>query len=353
MKTYFVYFILFALVLLACEKDQDMIQLGRDVVPPVITSQQNGFSQVITEETTIDSITFQWRVADFGVATQLSYTLEVDSAGRNFTAPVSLGATPHDSITMTLSSLNTRLLDNLKVTPNVASSLELRVRAAINGTYTTVSDVVHITITPWKEVLEGEPARLWLPGSYQGWDPANAPVIYTVSDGVYEGYVYINSSAGFKFTSSPDWDHINYGYSGTDGILTTDGQAGSLSVATSGYYKFTVDMDKLTYDITLVTTWGLIGTATPGVWDVSTPMAYDIAAGVWRKTVNLSAGALKFRANDGWSLNYGPADSNALEGLLRQTDDAITIPEAGSYTITLDLSRSKAPYAYRYTVTKN
>ncbi len=94
----------------------------------------------------------------------------------------------------------------------MASSLELRVRAAINGTYTTVFDVVRITITPWKEVRENAPANLWLPGGYQGWDPAHALIIYAISDYVYEGYFSINSGTAFKFTSAPDWDHINHGF---------------------------------------------------------------------------------------------------------------------------------------------
>jgi hypothetical protein len=354
MRSFYLYLLAFALVLPACEKDQDMVQLGSDVTAPVITSQQNGFTQVITEENSVsDSITFKWREADFGVATQLTYTVEIDSAGRNFAGAVSLGTTAYDSVTMPMSNFNSRLLDNLKVEPNTASALELRVRAAINGKYTTVSDVVRITVTPWKEVREGEPARLWLPGGYQGWDPANAPVVYAISDNVYEGYVYINSGTAFKFTSAPDWDHINYGFSGTDGILTTDGLADGLSVSTAGYYRLTADTDKLTYNITLVTTWGLVGTASPGGWDASTAMMYDQAADVWRITQDLKAGALKFRANNGWDLNYGPADSNSLEGQLTQTDAAITIPEDGNYTVTLDLSRSSAPYVYRYSVKKN
>ncbi len=92
-------------MLAACEKDQDMVQLGSDITAPVITSQQNGFTQIITEENSVlDSITFRWNGADFGAATQLTYTLEIDSAGRNFASAVSLGATAYDSIIVPLAS---------------------------------------------------------------------------------------------------------------------------------------------------------------------------------------------------------------------------------------------------------
>jgi starch-binding outer membrane protein SusE/F len=197
------------------------------------------------------------------------------------------------------------------------------------------------------------PARLWLPGGYQGWSPATAPTIYAINDAVYEGYIFIPEGTGFKFTNAPDWDHINYGDSGTPGVLTTDGLANGLSINTSGYYKLTANVVELTYDIRLVNSWGMIGTATPGAWDNSSPLTYDMANDVWKATINLVPGALKFRANNNWDLNYGPAVIADLNGTLIQTNDAINITEAGSYTVTLDFSRSEAPYKYTYTVVKN
>jgi hypothetical protein len=338
------------LVMMGCEKDETKAVLNPDATAPQITKVEEGYVGVITEETTTDTLVFEWSQADYGVSTEVSYVLELDSAGRNFSAPIVLATTSLDSVGLIVGDINAKLIDQLKVTPNVASSLELRVRASVNSKFPAVSPVVAIKITPWKATM---PATLWLPGGYQGWSPPTAPVIVAVSDFVYEGYVYIGSGTAFKFTSSPDWDHINYGDSKIAGKLTTDGAADGLSLPVAGYYKFKVDTDQLTYQIDLIKTWGVIGDATPGAWATSTAMTYNQAKDTWSVTLNLKNGALKFRANDGWDINYGPASSNDLSGTLIQTDAAISIPEDGNYTVTIDFSKSKAPYAYTYTVKKN
>jgi hypothetical protein len=121
----------------------------------------------------------------------------------------------------------------------------------------------------------------------------------------------------------------------------------------AGYHRFKVDIANLTYEIYPVESFGVIGTATPGSWDNSTAMEYDVDNGTWSVTLDLAAGALKFRANNSWDVNYGPEDSNALTGKLISTDAAITISENGNYTVTIDMSRSNDAHTYTYVVTKN
>jgi hypothetical protein len=202
------------------------------------------------------------------------------------------------------------------------------------------------------------PAKLWLPGEYQGWNPGAAPTIKAVDAEQFEGYIYISSPTGYKFTSAPDWDHINYGDAGTQGNLTVDGLANGMGLATPGVYKFNVNVSALTYTAILINSMGMIGPATAGGtdagWGASVPMSYDATKDVWSATINLAPGALKFRANNEWTINYGPSDSNAMEGVLIFDDpDAINITEAGSYTVSIDFSRSKTPYKYNYKITKN
>ena len=330
-----------------------MATIQADGVPPEITSHSDGFQQEITKETEMEPIKFAWQGADYGVSTQITYVLQLDSAGRNFTDAVSLGTTSSTEFPTTLAVLNSKLVDELKVTPNIESTVELRVVATVNNKFETVSDVITLKITTWKIIVADKPAMLWLPGGYQGWDPAHAPTITAINDHVFEGYTYIKEGTGFKFTSDPDWNHINYGDSGTPGTLTTDGLANGMSISTPGYYKFIVDVEALTYEIIPINTWGMIGTATPGSWDSSTAMDFDVAKGTWSKTIDLVAGALKFRANNDWGINYGPVDSNVLNGILTQTDGAISITESGNYTVTIDLSKSAPPYKYLYAVKKN
>ncbi|MXV52102.1 SusF/SusE family outer membrane protein [Pedobacter sp. HMF7647] len=339
---------IFFLILHACKKDEQRAVISADVIAPVITSPADGSSIVITAPDTSKAVSVKWSSADYNVNTIIDYVVQIDSAGKNFSKPATLGGNSSDSLSTTLGALNNTLLNSLKFTPNKAGTVELRVGATLNKKDYVYSNVVKISVTPFKSTI----TALWVPGQYQNWSPGNAPKIYSVGDQLYEGYVYMNVGDYFKFTSSGDWDHTNFGDGGA-GKLTTDGLAGGLKVNVPGYYKFNVDTKNLTWSYALINSFGLIGSATSGGWDNSTPMTYDPVKNTWTTTANLVSGALKFRANNGWDINYGPADSNAMNGFLIQTDGAITIPSDGNYTVTIDMSRSSDPYKYSYTVKKN
>lgn len=188
--------------------------------------------------------------------------------------------------------------------------------------------------------------QLYVPGSHQGWSPATAPIVYNRNyDMKYEGYVNFNAGDMFKFTSQPDWKGINYGDGGS-GNLSTDGGAGNITVAEAGYYKLNADLSGSPYTYTAVKTdWGLIGDATAGGWDTSTPMTYNSTTKVWTVTTTLTAGkSFKFRANNAWAINLGGALNNLNYG-----GDNIAVTATGTYLITLDLSN---PVAYKASFVK-
>ncbi len=173
---------------------------------------------------------------------------------------------------------------------------------------------------------------LHVPGSYQGWDPSkNNTVIASVkNDKTYEGYLYFkDANTKFKFTEGPNWD-VNYGDDGANGTLDKGGA--DITAAEAGYYKINVDLNTLTYTF-VKTDWGIIGSGTASGWDSDQNMTYDAVTDLWTLTLDLKAGAIKFRANDGWDINYGDTGPN---GILEQggTDIAVT---AGTYAVTLKL----------------
>ncbi|HLF64940.1 MAG TPA: SusF/SusE family outer membrane protein [Saprospiraceae bacterium] len=84
-----------------------------------------------------------------------------------------------------------------------------------------------------------------------------------------------------------------------------------------------------------IETVGLIGTATPGGWDVDTNMVQDPdSAHLWTMTINLVAGEAKFRANDDWAINWG--DSAFPLGVGTQDGPNIPVANAGLYDITFN-----------------
>jgi len=186
---------------------------------------------------------------------------------------------------------------------------------------------------------------LYVPGSYQGWDPSKTTtVIASVKgDGKYEGYLYFaDAGTQFKFTDGPSWD-VNYGDDGANGTLDRNGA--NIVAATAGYYKINVDLPALTYTYTK-TEWGVIGSATADGWNSDQNMTFDPATGLWTAVLDLKAGEIKFRANDGWDINMG---DNGADGSLEQDGANIPIPENGSYTVTLKLGTPD----YTYTIVRS
>ena len=89
-----------------------------------------------------------------------------------------------------------------------------------------------------------------------------------------------------------------------------------------------------------ITSVGLIGSATPGGWDVDTNMT-QVDDSTWTLTVDLIEGEAKFRADDDWALNWGQ-DSFPV-GVGSQDGPNIPIPHAATYDITFN-SNSGAYY---------
>jgi hypothetical protein len=333
--------------LAACKKD-DKITVASNIVAPVLLTPTIATAITVNPADSAQKLKFKWSKADYGVSAVVNYFIQVDVDGNSFKKKFFLGNSQSDTLVTTLGAFNNRLLAGLGIAANASSAIEVRAGSAIYGKDTVYSKSIKLNLTTYKEVA---PEKLWIPGSYQGYSPGTAPTIPSVTTFTYEGYVYINASGDIKFTSAADYSHVNYGFT-SNGKLTTDGLAGGVPIATAGYYKLNADIQNLTYSTTLVNTFGIIGTATPHQWDSSTPMTFDATNKVWKITLNLLPGAMKFRANDGWELNYGPADSNALTGNLMQTDGAITIATAGNYTVTIDFNQATQK-KYLYTVVKN
>lgn len=178
---------------------------------------------------------------------------------------------------------------------------------------------------------------LYVPGNHQGWAPATAPSVHSTDFMNYSGFVSLDGE--FKFTSEKSWDGVNYGAGAKDGTLSTDGGAGNLK-AEKGFYLLKANISSLTWSAVLIQTFGLIGSATDGGWDTSTPMTFDAAKSEYSITATLKDGELKFRANDAWDVNLGGNPEHLTFG------GANIAVKAGTYKITLSLSD-----AQKYTCT--
>ena len=247
----------------------------------------------------VNSLTFSWTRSFNGFSGAVNYTLQYDSAGKNFVAPqeMPIGASIY-SKPMTQGEMNTTAL-NSGVPGGNLGKVEYRLKATTAFGAISYSNVVLVTIQSYLPIL-----RFYLPGSYQGatgngndWDPPTAPELIRdlrspVFNNMYYIYIFLPAGAEFKVTQGRDWA-INYGGSG--GNLSLNGA--NFSVATAGVYRITIDRNTLKYDIR-VGRMGFVGGATGAGWNP--PNVFPTYA-LGAPATNLFVGLTDF-ITDGWKL---------------------------------------------------
>ncbi|CDN32135.1 SusE-like protein [Mucinivorans hirudinis] len=296
---------------------------------------------VILDENNPDGmapILFTWSKAQYGYAAAVTYTVQAAAANSEVYSEILQSSLNYN--VMTNKALNNKLL-GMKIKANEVSNIKLRVISSIGKSYRdTISQVRQIAIRPYKTVIVYP--SLGLPGNYQGWSPGNeATRIYsTANNGKYEGWIDFTSSDAieFKFIDGFEWGKPDKGgpavtpeSNGT--INGTLAGGDNIKGVPSGYYRVECNWTGNTFKMTPISTWGLIGSATPGGWDNSTALRYDKATNVWTVDVTLTAGEFKFRANNGWDINLGKSEEDGELSLGGGNLPAT----AGNYTIKLML----------------
>lgn len=325
------------LFLASCDKDED-----RAVIQPGGTAALKASTSSVTlaqANASANAVTYTWEPVSFGYQAAVKYVLQFDKKGGTFASPVEIEVGNATTRTLTVAELNSALI-RLKMAPGVAGNVDVRVKASVGGTTEpVVSAASSLTASPYLVFIEYP--SIFVPGSYQGWSPETAPFLASVnSNKVYEGYINFPTADNmFKFTPARNWDN-DYGTDTAPGTLKAKG--GDIKLADAGYYRFIVDLNTMKYTADK-TTWAVIGAATPGGWDKDTPLTYDATRKVWTATVALKADELKFRANGAWDIEYGDNEPDNMPDLKGKN---IKVPAAGTYTVTLDLSKGAGNYSY-------
>ena len=192
------------------------------------------------------------------------------------------------------------------------------------GTWIVTLDMNNLTYTVGKPIL-------YMAGDANGWATND---YLAGEDGVkFTGYMYLNQN-GFKFCTQPEWKGTNYGAD----FDTAPNAANIVITEPAGYYQVDVDLSERTYTLTPITSIGIIGSASPNGWESDVDMTYvpynkdtKEVNGYWEvKNITLSAGEIKFRANDDWAISWG----GELDNLTTKNGGNITV-EAGTYDIKL------------------
>ena len=338
----------------SCEKDKQGPFLAETLTAPELTSELTGTTKTLLEENELDTLAeFTWQPADYGFSAAAVYYFQIDFAGNNFEGFRTLGNTHRQKLTFTVGEINGALV-SMGAEPETEIDLETRVIAVLHDDVDTLySNVLSFTLIPFEKIIDYP--RLYVPGDHNGWDAANEnTVLWSANfNDRYEGYIYTYANPSyFKLLKVPAWEEDN-----TIGDPVAEGNSGTLQIGSwggnnilidtgPGLHKINADLNAETYSI-MLTEWGIIGSAVPPYdWSVDVDMTYDDVENILSVTSDLQEGYMKFRANDDWALNYGDDEP---DGVLESGGSDIYVPEAGNYTVILDLSQA----LYTYTLIKN
>ncbi|MCO6477850.1 MAG: SusF/SusE family outer membrane protein [Phaeodactylibacter sp.] len=191
------------------------------------------------------------------------------------------------------------------------------------------------------------PDQLYLVGglaAHGAWTPDASIPFMKVADGAFEIFAPLEAGTGFKFLEIQDWPG-DWGMDPNNpGSIIQEGEQDA-TVNESGFYLIRIDFNERSATFTK-TDWGLIGSATPTGWDSDTDMTFQNDF-EWTITIDLTGGgAIKFRANDDWPINFGDNDT---DGSLERGGADIPVGEDGNYTVTMKLY----PEGYTYDLIKN
>jgi hypothetical protein len=274
--------------------------------PAVLTTQNTTISPTLAVSNNPGN-SFTWSRSFPGYTGNITYTLQYDSAGKNF-------ATPRDfpvgtnllTVTLTNFEMNETALND-GVVGGTTGRIEYRVRAVTAQGAVSFSNAVSVTINTYVPIL-----RFYMPGNYQSapgngnnWTPADAPELIRdirpeAMNKLYYIYLFLPANAEFKVTQGRSWD-INYG--GTNNILAQNGA--NFSVSTAGVYRISIDRANMRYDIR-EGRMGFVGGATGANWNPGASFP-DYAMGHPERNLfvgltNLnSAGGWKLIDNNGWN----------------------------------------------------
>ncbi|MFT6749253.1 MAG: hypothetical protein ACJAQ1_001188, partial [Flavobacterium sp.] len=248
---------------------------------------------------------------------------------------------------------------SIGLNPFEQGSMDIRIAASVGTPASDIkySNVINYLVTPYSTELP----RLYVTGNFlynsgygNNWTPANGVPIASAGFGQtnYEGFVYINeASYAFLFLPTNSSFDNKYGDDGSfSGTLAANGSdITGTTTPNNRYYYVKANTTTNTYSLQ-PTSWAITGSATPAGWPDNgvqdTNLTYNPASKKWEITLALTAGgnAFKFRANDGWDLNFG--DDGADKILEFNSPNNMTVATAGTYKISLDLSN---PRDYQYT----
>ena len=264
--------LLLSTLIWSCSKDENKIYFEGGTAP-VITANKTTIALSFANASN-EAVAFSWTNPNYqfttGISSQnVSYVLEIDTTGANFTNPnkKALAISQDLSQTISVATFNDYLLNQLVLVPGKSHNLDIRIKSTlINSSEPLSSNVLKFTVTPYSippKVAPPTNGTLWILGTAVASDftnPLPAPYDVTqkfnrVSETLYTITVpMIGGGKGYKLIQTQgDW---NTQYHALDGTVFTNGDFELKNSdpqfpgpAASGTYKITVDFQRGKYTV--------------------------------------------------------------------------------------------------------
>lgn len=267
-----------AVVLYSCKKDENRVYFEGGT-KPVITAETNSGTSTLTMAFVTQNekaVKLSWTNPDYqfntGISSQnVTYLIEVDTAGANFTNPKkkSISVTNNLSYTFTQADINDIMLNQLDLAVEQPHTIEMRVKASLGGSSKSelISEAVGFTATPYKippKVTPPASNKLFIIGNATpggdatGWNnpvPANQQLTKK-SETLYEITIALHPNKSYLFIPvNGSWD-AKFGGTKGNNENNPDGddfkaQGSDLkSPSEAGTYKIQLDFQKGKFTVT-------------------------------------------------------------------------------------------------------
>ena len=338
----------------------DMVQIAapEDVVAPVLEAVEGPIE--ITPSNMVDGkVAFTWSLADFGVMTQVNYSLEAATAADPDTkVTITSGITANAealeagkiSTEIAYEALNAILFNDLKLTDGVAEEVLFTIASKV-GEYAPVysnSVAVSCKVT----AAEKQYPKLTVAGSYayNNWTPGKGQFVFDFegTDAKYSGVIDFGedvSALQFKFVGSK-WGENEFSVpegetqapEAAELPLVAGGGDNIAAYTTHRFYSLT--LDKATPKLIKNFSFNQIGViGSFNGWAADVVMNFNAEKQRFYADVEFAEdGQFKLRADADWALNWG---AEAF-GMTVSNGDGNLEAKAGSYRIYANMNNPAA-----------
>ena len=342
-----------------CQKT-DMVQIAapEDVVAPVLEAVEGPIE--ITPSNMVDGkVAFTWSLADFGVMTQVNYSLEAATAADPDTkVTITSGITANAealeagkiSTEIAYEALNAILFNDLKLNDGVAEEVLFTIASKV-GEYAPVysnSVAVSCKVT----AAEKQYPKLTVAGSYayNNWTPGKGQFVFDFegTDAKYSGVIDFGedvSALQFKFVGSK-WGENEFSVpegetqapEAAELPLVAGGGDNIAAYTTHRFYSLT--LDKATPKLIKNFSFNQIGViGSFNGWAADVVMNFNAEKQRFYADVEFAEdGQFKLRADADWALNWG---AEAF-GMTVSNGDGNLEAKAGSYRIYANMNNPAA-----------